>query len=67
MQRYCGKEGVRPITTVQEYKDILAWGLEDLRGNGVVVDQYRGLRHAILQLAHFYGYIPETFHYDHSA
>ena len=38
MQEYCGKEGVTPVKTVQEYEDILEWGLEDLRGNHHVVD-----------------------------
>lgn len=65
MQEYCGKE-VTPIKTVQEYEDILEWGLEDLRGNHHVVKQYQGFRHAIMQLAHFYGYIPKMFHYSHN-
>ena len=66
LQRYCGKEGVRPIKTVQEYEDIMEWGVEDLRGNGAILDQYRGFRHAIMQLAHFYGYLPETFNHEHN-
>ncbi|KAL0029374.1 hypothetical protein WJX77_002802 [Trebouxia sp. C0004] len=45
---------------------IMQWGVEHFRSNLSGCYHWMCFRSTMMHLCHFYGYIPETFHYDHS-
>lgn len=66
VQRYCGKDGVRPVTSIAEYEKVMQWGVEHFSRNLSGFYHWICFRSTMMHLCHFYGYIPESFHYSHN-
>ena len=58
VQKYCGKEGIKPITCPEQYKAIMEWGVDYYKSNLSGYHHWMCFRSTMMHLCHFYGDLP---------